>query len=113
MSYIGVSPQNQDYFHNRVSEVQNKFYDYVPPTTKESYWETVNYYWPQIKNILLEYTLLEKDELDILLKDKNPEITTVFNDAWFNAPDDGKIHLISAWHIFCDLCSESYLLHEN
>jgi hypothetical protein len=21
--------------------------------------------------------------------------------------------LIPAWHIFCDLCSESYLLHEN
>ena len=53
MSYIGVSPENQEFFRNRVAEAQNKFYDYSPPTTKEAYWATVDYYWPEIKNIVL------------------------------------------------------------
>jgi hypothetical protein len=59
------------------------------------------------------FTLLDEDELDRCVKERSPAIGSIFNNAWFKAPDDGRIHLIPAWHIFCDLCSESYLLHEN
>ena len=112
MSYIGVAPQDQENFQHKVVEAQIDFSNYIYPDSKESYWTTVDRYWPQIKNILLEFTYLDPDDLDKWAKERNPEITNVFNDAWFNAPDSGKIHLIPAWHIFCDLCSESYLLYE-
>ena len=110
MSYIGVSEQAQANFHNKVVEAQSNFCDYSYPKTAEQYWETVDYYWPEIKNILLSFTLLNEDDLDKWVKERNPEIVSVFNDAWFSAPDNGKIHLIPAWHIFCDLCSEGDLV---
>ena len=113
MSYIGVPEQYQVNFHNQVSEAQKDFSDYLCPTTKESYWATVDYYWPQIKKIVLMFTFEDSDGLDKMVKERDPSIVSTFNDAWFNAPDSGRIHLISAWHIFCDLCSEGYLLHEN
>jgi hypothetical protein len=112
MSYIGVPEQHQVNFHNQVSEAQKDYSDYLCPTTKENYWETVDYYWPQIKNIVLMFTYLDENELDKWVEQRDPSIASVFNDAWFNAPDNGKIHLIPAWHIFCDLCSEGYLLND-
>jgi hypothetical protein len=113
MSYIGVAPQDQTNFQYKVTEAQKDFSDYSYPTTKEEYWVIVDKYWPQIKDIVLMFTLLDEDELDRCVKERSPAIGSIFNNAWFKAPDDGRIHLIPAWHIFCDLCSESYLLHEN
>ena len=112
MSYIGVAPQDQTNFQYKVTEAQKDFSDYSYPTTKEEYWAIVDKYWPEIKSILLEFTYLDPDDLDKWAKERNPEMTSVFNNAWFNAPDAGRIHLIPAWHILCDLCSESYLLYE-
>lgn len=112
MSYIGVPPQYQETFHNRVIEAQKDFKDNLYPTTKESYWATVDYHWPHIKKIVLMYTSITSDELDVMVKDRNSSITCVFNNAWGNAPDNGGIHLIPAWGVFCDLCSESYLILE-
>jgi hypothetical protein len=113
MSYLRVAPQDQKQFHNKVVEAQKDFSDYCYPYTKEEYWQIVDKYWPQIKNIVLMFTLLDENELDRCVKERSPAIGSIFNNAWFKAPDDGRIHLIPAWHIFCDLCSESYLLHEN
>ena len=112
MSYIGVAPQDQTNFQYKVTEAQKAFSSYSYPTTKEEYWQIVDKYWPQIKNIVLMFTLLDENELDRCVKERSPAIGSIFNNAWFKAPDNGKIHLIPAWHIFCDLCSESYLLHE-
>jgi hypothetical protein len=112
MSYIGVAPQDQENFQHKVVEAQIDFSNYIYPDSKESYWATVDRYWPQIKNIVLMFTLLDEDELDRCVKERSPAIGSIFNNAWFKAPDDGRIHLIPAWHIFCDLCSESYLLYE-
>ncbi len=113
MSYLRVAPQDQEQFHNKVVEAQKDFSDYCYPYTKEEYWQIVDKYWPQIKNIVLMFTLLDENELDRCVKERSPAIGSIFNNAWFKAPDDGRIHLIPAWHIFCDLCSESHLLHEN
>jgi len=113
MSYIGVPEDFQETFGNLVNEAQGNFSDYSPPTSPETYWATVDYYWPQIKNILLLYTLLDGDDLDKWVQERNVEIVHVFNNAWFKAPDNGRIHLIPAWHIFCDLCSEGYLVYEK
>ena len=69
MSYIGVPEQYQVNFHNQVSEAQKGFSDYLCPTTKESYWATVDYYWPEIKKIVLMFTFEDSDGLDKMLKD--------------------------------------------
>jgi hypothetical protein len=113
MSYLRVAPWDQKQFHNKVVEAQKDFSDYSYPNTKEDYWQIVDKYWPQIKNIVLMFTLLDENELDRCVKERSPAIGSIFNNAWFKAPDSGKIHLIPAWYIFCDLCSESHLLHEN
>jgi hypothetical protein len=113
MRYIGVAPQDQANFQYKVTEAQKDFSGYSYPTTKEEYWAIVDKYWPEIKDILLKFTYLDPDDLDKWAKERNSEIASVFNDAWFNAPDNGRIHLIPAWHIFCDLCSETYLLNNN
>jgi hypothetical protein len=112
MSYIGVPPQYQENFHNRVIEAQKDFKDNLYPTTKESYWATVDYHYSHIKTIVLMYTSISSDMLDVMVKDRNISIIEVFNKAWANAPDTGEIHLLPAWYVFCDLCSESYLILE-
>jgi hypothetical protein len=86
---------------------------YNYPKTKEEYWEVVDTYWIDLYNIL--YMYLPKDqvvEADNLRLQKNPKISNLFNNAWFNAPDNRSIHSIPSWFVLCDLCSESYLLGE-
>lgn len=111
MGYIGVPDEHQENFHNRVIEAQSPFSDYKYPTTKEEYWSTVETYWKPLKNILDMY-VSDNETLEKLLKEKDAKLNDYFQIAWFYAPDNGKIHLIPAWHILCDLCSESYLLYE-
>lgn len=112
MGYIGVNPENQDYFHQRVLEAKIK--DYFCPISKEGYWETVDQYWDKIVNILSQFLgSASVSHATILKESKNPRLAEYFQAAWFAAPDDGKIHLIPAWEILCDLCSESYLIFDE
>lgn len=113
MGYIGVPDEHQENFHNRVIEAQSPFSDYKCPTTKEEYWSTVETYWKPLKAIIIPYVEDANDEiLDKLLQERNTKLGSYFQIAWFYAPDNGNIHLIPAWHILCDLCSESTLLYE-
>jgi hypothetical protein len=64
MSYIGVAPQDQENFQHKVVEAQIDFSNYIYPDSKESYWATVDRYWPQIKDIVLMFTYLDPDDLD-------------------------------------------------
>lgn len=87
---------------------------YSYPKTKEEYWETVDKYWENLFDIL--YMFLPKEDVthaDHLRLEKNPDISKLFNDAWWAAPDSPSIHSIPSWHVLCDLCSESYLLYEG
>lgn len=114
MGYIGVPQHNQENFHAKVIESRSNFSDYTCPTTKEEYWSTVDTYWKPLKNIINRYYKDVSDEtLTELFQTKHPRLATYFEYAWISAPDDGTIHLIPAWHILCDLCSESYLLYEE
>lgn len=89
---------------------------YHYPRTKEEYWNNVDAYWADLYNILARF--IEPEKLKVLNPDhlrlmKDPKLASVFNDAWFNAPDRPSIHSIPAWHVLCDLCSESYVLSEE
>lgn len=84
---------------------------YNTPTSYDEYWFTVDAYWDQLYAILVKFLPTEKlEHADAYRLNKDSEILSLFNDAWFNAPDNRSIHSIPGWHILCDLCSESYLL---
>ncbi|MGE3320394.1 MAG: hypothetical protein AB7I18_13960 [Candidatus Berkiella sp.] len=88
--------------------------NYSYPKTKEEYWDTVDRYWEDLYDILVRY--LPKEDLakaDHYRLEKNPAVSKLFNDAWWNAPDHRSIHSIPSWHVLCDLCSESYLVYEG
>jgi|HubBroStandDraft_2_1064218.scaffolds.fasta_scaffold1048408_1 hypothetical protein len=87
---------------------------YEYPKTAEEYWKTVDTYWADLYNILVRFLpnnrLAQADHLRLI---KNAELVSLFNDAWWNAPDNQSIHSIPGWHILCDLCSEAYLVQEE
>ncbi len=87
---------------------------YHYPRTKEEYWNIVDAHWENLYNIMVRY--LPKDQLakaDNFRLNKDPAIVHLFNDAWWNAPDNRSIHAIPSWYVLCDLCSESYLLQDE
>jgi hypothetical protein len=87
---------------------------YSYPKTKEEYWNAVDAHWADIYNILVRFVPKEKlVEADHLRLTKDSDIVHLFNDAWWNAPDSPSIHYIPGWNVLCDLCSESYLIHEE
>lgn len=88
--------------------------NYSYPTNKEEYWNIVDQHWENLYNILHMY-LPQKDlaKADNFRLSKNPEISNLFNKAWENAPDIRGIHSIPSWYVLCDLCSGSYVLHDN
>jgi hypothetical protein len=87
---------------------------YKCPSTKEEYWDTVTAHWDSIANILGMF-LTEKEcvTAEAMKLDQDPDIVRLFNKAWWQAPDNRSIHSIPGWHVFCDLCSEEWVLHED
>lgn len=121
--YKNIDLEYQDIFSNKVAENQIMGYSY--PKTKEEYWQTVDTYWADLLNIILMFCpevinninnkyFGEKTAVVVtkLKENRDIELVDCFNSVWTLAPDDGRIHLIKAWHILCDLCSESYLAYE-
>ena len=114
---------DQETFAAHVSNTQSQFADYRYPTNKEEYWSVVDKYWSYLLDIVLrfgpEYVIHngETKRLAIAatsLKEKrSTELVEYFNKTWASAPDTGHIHAIPAWHILCDLCSESIVLYED
>lgn len=87
---------------------------YHYPTNKEEYWSIVEEHWVNLKDILEMFLPSEDvEKADQMRITKNRELAHLFNDAWFNAPDNRGIHSIPSWHVLCDLCSESYVLYDE
>lgn len=88
--------------------------EYHYPTNKEEYWNVVNSHWDNLYSILVRFLSIEEiEDANDCRKNRNPEMASLFNEAWANAPDERSIHSIPDWHILCDLCSESYVLYES
>lgn len=110
-------------FAETVKQTQSVFSEYKYPTTKEEYWAVVDKYWSYLLDIVLrfgpEYVIHngETKKLAVaatqLKEIRSSELEEYFQKTWASAPDTGHIHAIPAWHILCDLCSESYLLFED
>lgn len=114
---------NQEAFAERVSNTQSQFTDYRYPTNKEEYWNVVDKYWSYLLDIILQFgpeVVLHNGEVKKLAiaatslkENRSTELVEFFNKTWASAPDTGYIHAIPAWHILCDLCSESIVLYED
>jgi hypothetical protein len=119
--YKNIPESQQENFHRRVVQAQKP--NYICPTTKEEYWQVVDDYWSNLLNIILMFgpeTIVDVDSDSVIEKlavvvnrykeNRDIRLVDIFNKTWASAPDDGRIHLIPAWPILCDLCSESYLV---
>ena len=51
--------------------------------------------------------------IEELRERKDPKLDEVFQSTWFGMPETGFIRQTPGFHIFCDLCSESYVLYEE
>lgn len=113
---------DQKMFAEKVRQAQDPFSEYKYPSTKEEYWAIVDKYWSHLLNIILQmgpdYVTLDDETVKLAIaatRLKEQHSTTLvkyFQNTWAAAPDTGYIHAIPAWHILCDLCSESYLAYE-
>lgn len=104
------------------------------PTTKEEWWKLVDENWSDIKCILMKYApvgkyiTISEENNDVVLKnsdkplmvnivkmklERNPKLASIFQLTWASAPNNRHIHDNVGWSIFCDLCSEDYLLYEG
>lgn len=119
MSYKGIEEKDQEKFAADVINARQMVAGkhskkYTPPATKEAYWAVVDEYWDELLALMIQFTLIvDVDQLTKLKIDRDTHLVTHFNNAWFAAPDHGSIHLLPAWNVLCDLCSESYLVYED
>ena len=114
---------DQKAFAEYVNNTQVPFAAYRYPTNKEEYWNVVDKYWSYLLDIVLrfgpEYIIYNEetkklaDVITSLKETHSTELVEYFNKTWASAPDTGYIHAIPAWHILCDLCSESIVLYED
>lgn len=87
---------------------------YHYPKTKEEYWNIIDSHWENLYNIMVRFLPKEKlAQADNFRLSKDSRLSSLFNDAWWNAPDSRSIHTIPSWHVLCDLCSESHLLGDE
>lgn len=54
-----------------------------------------------------------KSYINHLRKTRDNNLDGIFQDSWFGMPEDPGVREISGFHVFCDLCSESYVLYEG
>lgn len=83
-------------------------------SNKDEWWQAVDKNWDNLKSIIIRFAgqeLLKQAEKQRTEKDS--KLSTLFNDVWFRAPDQGWIRDIPGWFVLCDLCSESYVLHDG
>jgi hypothetical protein len=91
------------------------------------WWDTVDKYWFQLREILGMYLPMDKNEdvygeilqkslfyhVENLKESKDAELARYFHAAWGAAPDSPRIHRVPGWGKLCDLCSEDYVLYED
>lgn len=69
-----------------------------------------------IKEIQAEGGALSRVSLSEYIEDlkekRDSRLDNIFQSSWFGMPETSSIRQISGFHIFCDLCSENYVLYE-
>jgi hypothetical protein len=79
--------------------------------TPDDWWELVEQEWHDLRKTLIMF--LDKSQVEDAkryIENKNhSSLHTLFEEAWYQAPDDGAIHFIPGWGNLCDLCSEFWV----
>lgn len=61
------------------------------------------------KNNVGDPVLLAK----MYILDRDPQLALILNETWFGAPESTDVFHVPGFGVLCDLCSESYVLHEE
>ena len=51
--------------------------------------------------------------VEALREAKDSKLDSIMQKTWFGIPESGSSRELPGFHVFCDLCSESYLLYEQ
>lgn len=54
-----------------------------------------------------------KSYINVLKENKDADLTRILSATWFGMPETGGVRMLPGFHVFCDLCSEEYLVYEN
>jgi hypothetical protein len=81
---------------------------------EKDWWNALEGNWNHIRSILTKFLSPTDLQLALQLKtNKDIQLSGLLEKAWAMAPDNRSIHSIPSWGIFCDLCSEKYVLYEH
>ena len=61
------------------------------------------------ENFLPEYDM---PTAELYKNRRDKKLASLFQDAWYHAPDTPLLHKIPGWLLMCDLCSEEYMLFD-
>jgi hypothetical protein len=82
------------------------------PSNKEEYWQLVDQHWEDLFDIIFRFAPEFAKLADEARLKKDDRLSSIFEEAWGNAPDSPHIHYIPSWNILCNLCSEAYVLYD-
>ena len=74
--------------------------------TGEDWLELFRSHWNDLYAIVNRFTPYEALFEKLKESDDVLRLCNLLEEAWWNAPDDPKIHDIPSWDVLCDLCSE-------
>ena len=74
---------------------------------EEEWWFLVDHHWNDLHSIINRFAGSYSAGALKAKADRNKhKLYSIFNEAWFDAPDSPTLHSIPGWGIMCDLCSE-------
>ena len=65
------------------------------------------------ENPVWDNKTLFKKYINNLKETRNSKLASIFNSAWFGIPENTSSRRISGFYVFCDLCSEAYVLDDT
>ena len=79
--------------------------------TPDDWWELVENEWFDLRKILIRFLdISQVYDAGRYIKSKNySSLHNLFEEAWYQAPDNPEIHDIPGWGNLCDLCSEFWV----
>lgn len=87
----------------------------------DDWWSTVDRHWDDLKVLMEQFLPMNakrdgkcaREIVEELKTKRDAALAEFFEETWAAAPDSPHIHELDGWDTLCELCSESYVLHEE